>query len=331
MTRFFFLALSFVLVIAADSAHATNPHPRPSKLKLWTLDEEMAYPRVRVVDGEPVDVIFDRHPVGGDWRWDLEGETLESIAPYPYYSKFGEASERYMVSFLSGSPPHYSNDPLFIYRYEDGQYWFEESGGMRDSLDIYDSIAVWPGTNSIRILDIDTGDRHDFTIKGIARSSSVWNGYVAYSVDSRNYGWADRIEVFDLATEDTRVAFEGGGSITSIDINEGMLAYVIGGSSAYVEPLDGTGWPTYVPTPTRCNRIQGMQLAGSSGNLVAYVGAECGSGRDELYVSNVQTGAIFFISEVSSGSYGWDVQGTTIVFATPDRRAHVMVLDEDGM
>lgn len=321
--------LSFLVVATTTQAQASNPYPSPSKTHLWKLEEAMAYPRLRVVAGKPVDVIFDRG--GADWRWDLEGDSLQSIAPNPYHSKCGEASERYMVSFLAADPPGYGAFPIFIYSYQDNSYWFSENEGFHESLSIYDTTAVWPHSNSIRVLDVETGARRDFDVTGTATSSSVWNGYIAYSVDSLNYGWADRIEVFDLATEATRVAFEGGGSITSIDINEGSLAYVIGGSSVYVEPLDGTGWPTYVPTPAHCNRIDAMRLAGSVGNLVAYAASGCHSGRSELYVSNIDTGTIFFISEISSGFYGWDVQGASIAFATPHRRAYVMLLEEDAM
>lgn len=320
-----FLILAGFLLIAAD-VHAASSHPMAPTVNHWSLPELVHYPRLRVLGGRPVDVLFELYREGNDWRWDIEGRTLDPIAPRSVYSKEGRSSERYSVSSVGG--PRIS-----VYNYATGEFSLTEEYDVQGPPDIYDGTVVWPQWNGVAVFDVESQEMFSVPIVGgRSDSASIWGHYIAYN--SAKFGGLDPDSVFirNLVTGSTRQVFEGirAGRVHASQGRVGFSGTTDLSPSLYAEWLGVPGSRVRVNTPDECGGLGDVRVAGAAANLLVY-SAGCNSGRVHLYVTVIDSNSVYFVSELEGGHYQFDAQGASVAYVGADRKLHVITLDEGRM
>lgn len=321
------LALTGLLFLAG-SATAAPSYPNPPTVNYWRLPESGHDPRLRVVDGRPIDVIFSRG--GTDWLWDHEARSVDPIFPYGVESKHGMSSERFSVSRVDSSE-------MAVYEYSSGEWWSIRGSDVMGSPAIYDGTIVWPPgwEEAIRMLDAESREVISIPVSGGYPSMvGIWGSYLAYSTNPTRGEWGpNKLYVRSLLTGSTRLAFEGS-YVGAVHASQGRVAYVGVTDSTvglYVARLAVPGSAVQVRTPEHCFGFGAVRVAGATGNLVVYE-ASCESSKRAVYVTVVDSGAVYFVASVgSSGDHQFDAQGTSVAYFGADNRLHLIVLDESRM
>lgn len=314
------------LLFLAGTAQSAPLYPNPPTVSHWILSEEGHDPRLRVVNGRPVDVIFPRDSAT-DWRWDIEERLFEQVAPTGKGGKVGVSSERFSACLI---------DPreVAVYEYETGAWWSVQRPESIGTPAIYDGTIAWSGSESIMLLDADSREIMSIQVSGGSPSMvGIWGNQLAYSLSETNERWnPNKLYVRNLLTGSTRLAFDGS-RVGYLHVSQGRVAYLGRSGSTvglYVERLAVSGSAIQVRTPEHCDDISSVRVAGATGNLVVYE-ASCGAPKREVYVSVVDSGAIYFVSRVGTNGHQFDAQSRSIAYFSDDGRLHVITLDESRM
>lgn len=300
------------LVSVALISPAITAYGRPSAAPT-VRHEVLEYPTgnlpaVRVSANASIDVFFSSEET--DWRWDVTGNRAVRTPTR------GDTTRRSAHGNHAATVD--STREITIVDLSNYDTYGTRSFGIPA---IHDDYVAWGARNGIEVF----------------HAPSRFRTFLAQPLGSNDVRiWEDWITATDANSRLITIHRPSGRTVVENripgqhDMATGRTIYAEGAFLVW-EHIGLPETASRVRLDPDCRTSSDHRLGGSWGQLVAYVGSDCGSGESELIVLNLDSGESYYVGSLAPFPLPFDIQGNVVTFVDDSKRINVMVIDESSM